>query len=78
MREVLRDLQSDPLLRGKLAIEVVSWDDPDAPSPMPANLTPQQAVDRGLPRPSECDLVVVILWGRMGTPLETPRKEDGS
>ncbi len=77
-REVLQRLQRTPLLKGKVTIEVVSWDDPDAPAPMFATLTPQEAVNRGLSKPSECDLTVVILWSRMGTPLPEPRKADGS
>ena len=77
-RSILDRLPSDPLLKEKVTIAVESWDDPDAPTPMPANLTPQQAVDRGLPRPSQCDLTVVIFWGRMGTPLSEPRKADRS
>ena len=36
---------------------------------MLATLTPQEAVDRGLPKPSPCDAVIVILWSRMGTRL---------
>ena len=40
-----------------------------APVAMPATLTPQEAVNRGLPRPSACDCVVVVLWARVGTPL---------
>lgn len=66
-REVLQRLQRSPLLKGKVDIDVVSWDDPDAPAPMFATLTPQEAVNRGLPKPSECDLTVVILgraWAR--------------
>ena len=77
-RKVLQRLQRTPLLKGKVDIDVVSWDDPDAPAPMFATLTPQEAVNRGLPKPSECDLTVVILWSRMGTPLSKPPKADGS
>ena len=77
-RDVLRQLERDPLLKGMVAIDVVNWDDPDAPASMIANLSPQQAVDRALGRPSECDLVVVILWTRMGTPPTEPRKSDGT
>jgi hypothetical protein len=45
---------------------------------MLANLTPQEAITRGLPRPSECDFVVVVLWARLGTPLpEQCRKANG-
>jgi formylglycine-generating enzyme required for sulfatase activity len=43
-----------------------------------ATLSPQEAVNRGLPKPSECDLTVVILWSRMGTPLSEPLKPDGT
>ena len=37
---------------------------------MPANLSPQQAVNRGLAMPCDCDIVVVLFWSRMGTPLD--------
>lgn len=76
-RDLLEQLEREPLVRRQFTIEAVSWDDPDAPAPMLATLTPQQAVVRALPRPSECDLTVVILWGRMGTPL-AERKPDGT
>ena len=58
---------------------MVSWDDPAAPTPMPAALTPQEAVNRFGPKPSECDVVVVVLWSRMGTHLDLKafRKPDG-
>jgi formylglycine-generating enzyme required for sulfatase activity len=56
----------------------VSWDDPRSPSPLYATLTPQEAIERHLPQPGECDLTIVILWSRMGTPLTEPRKADGS
>jgi len=45
----------------------------DAPAAMDAGLTPQEAVGRGLAKPSECDLTIVVLWARMGTPLSAPR-----
>jgi hypothetical protein len=75
-RDLLHRLEREPLIRRDFTIETVSWDDPDAPAPMLATLTPQQAVVRALPRPSQCDVTVVILWGRMGTPL-SERKPDG-
>jgi hypothetical protein len=35
-------------------------------------------VNNARPRPSTCDIVIVVLWARMGTPLpETIRKADG-
>jgi hypothetical protein len=77
-RIVKEELPYDPFIRGWVTFDLVSWDDSTAPTPMPANLPPQDAVNRGLPKPSECDFVVVILWSRMGTPLpEQYRKADG-
>ena len=65
---------------GLVTFEVVSWDDPTAPTPMPAALTPQEAVNRFGPKPSECGVVVVVLWSRLGThlALEAFRKPDGA
>jgi hypothetical protein len=77
VREVLERIERSPLVRGTFTIETVSWDDPDAPVPMLAALTPQQAVSRALPRPSECDFTIVIIAGRMGTPLDEA-KPDGT
>jgi len=74
-----QELPKDPLLRGQITCEAIRWDDPNAPVAMPANLTPQEAVNRGLAKPSGCDAVIVILWSRLGTPLpDTHRKPDGS
>ena len=76
---VEQEIPKDPLLRGQLTCEAVRWDDPAAPAAMPAALTPQEAVNRGLPKPSQCDVVVLILWSRMGTPLpDAFRRADGS
>lgn len=74
-----QELPKDPLVRGQITCEAMRWDDPAAPVAMPATLTPQEAVNRGLVRPSECDAVIVILWSRMGTPLpDTCTRADGS
>ncbi|MBL8527364.1 MAG: SUMF1/EgtB/PvdO family nonheme iron enzyme [Burkholderiales bacterium] len=79
-REVLGQLPYDPLLRGKVEFEIVAWDQPGAGVPMLATMTPQAAIAAGLPKPSECDIVVVIFWSRMGTPLpdDYERKPDGT
>jgi hypothetical protein len=74
---VERELQKHPSYSG-LKLQVIAWDDPDARIPMLANETPQESVNNARPRPSTCDIVIVILWARMGTPLpETIRKPDG-
>ncbi len=83
-RKIVRDLIKEalpysPFIRGRATFDVVSWDDPHAAPGLDARLTPQEAINRKLPKPSECDIVVVILWGRMGTPLPPEiTREDGS
>ena len=83
-RDIARHLIDDvlpkgPFIRGRAAFDPISWDDPDASPGMPAHLTPQEAISRGLPKPSECDVVIVILWSRMGTALPKEfTKKDGS
>jgi hypothetical protein len=74
-----QELPKDPFLRGKVTLDVVRWDDPNAPATMEATVTPQEAVNRALPTPSQCHIVIVILWSRMGTPLPGDyRKPDGT
>ena len=65
------ELPKLPSLRGRLALELIAWDDPAAQIPMLATETPQESVNAARPRPATCDIVVVILWSRMGTPLPT-------
>ena len=82
--QVLDMLEYDPLFKrdgaGGVSIHAVAWDKPGSGTPMLATKTPQTAIREGLPRPSECDIVLVFFWGRMGTPLQHPeyQKEDGS
>ncbi len=66
-RGVLRRLEDKPLAGGAFRIEVVAWDDA-AGTPMLAGVSPQDSVDRFKGKPSSCDLTVVILWGRLGSP----------
>ena len=66
-------------MRGRLALELIAWDDPAARIPMLATETPQESV-AGRPgrgrRPA--DIVIVILWARLGTPLpDDLRKPNG-
>jgi formylglycine-generating enzyme required for sulfatase activity len=82
--EVLDMLEYDPLFKrngaGGVSIHAVAWDKPGGDTPMRATMTPQTAIKQGLPRPSECDIVLVLFWGRMGTELPFPeyRKPDGT
>jgi HEAT repeat protein len=71
--QVIDGLGYEPGLRGRAEIEVVAWDRPGGGAPILATRTPQASIDEGLPRPSECDIVVVLFWSRMGTPLPHPQ-----
>jgi hypothetical protein len=73
-------LPNDAFLEHRARFEVVSWDHPHAATPMPAHLTPQEAVIRYKRRPADCDIVVVILAGRLGThlSLDALQRPDGS
>jgi hypothetical protein len=83
-REVARDLIKEvlpysPFIRGRATFDVVSFDDPHGALGLNAKLTPQDAINQKLPKPSECDVVIVVLWSRMGTPLPADvTREDGS
>ncbi len=70
VRAILDDLKHDPQYKDKMDIEIVAWDDPHSDVLMPVTLTPQEAINRGLPRPSQCQVVITVFWGRMGTPLD--------
>jgi hypothetical protein len=79
-RRLLKDeLPYDPLLPNGIMFRIVSWDNPAAPTPMPARLNPQEAVIRFAGRPSDCDIVIIVLWSRLGTHLELTKfqKADG-
>src|SRR5512132_2088098 len=63
------ELPKFPQFREKVKFELIAWDDPAARIPMLATETPQDSVNATRPRPANCDIVIVILWSRMGTPL---------
>ncbi len=77
-REVITHISSKRRFRGRVGIEVVSWDQLTAATE--PSLTPPEAIARGLPKPEDCDLLVVILWSRFDTELAATfgLKEDGT
>jgi hypothetical protein len=68
-RKVLTDLAGGNLLKGRVDFDIVAYDDPLAGTPLLATETPQESVNRYKVPPSQCDLTIVILWSRLGTPL---------
>ncbi len=77
-RQVVQALQASHLLREKVRLDLVTWDDPHAATPLEVGVTPQLSVNRYAGRPSECDLTVVVLWSRIGTAPDGLRRADGS
>ncbi|MCP5073049.1 MAG: ATP-binding protein, partial [Rhodobacteraceae bacterium] len=79
-REAITHISSERRFRGRIDIEIIAWDQPGAAVAMEAGLTPQEAIARGLPKPDECDLAVVVLWSRIGTqlPADFELKADGT
>ncbi|MGE3163571.1 MAG: SUMF1/EgtB/PvdO family nonheme iron enzyme [Planctomycetota bacterium] len=64
-RQILERVNEERLLTHCFRIEVLDWDDVW----LTAHDQPQVLLATNLPRPSACDLVVVILWSRLGSPL---------
>ena len=68
-RDIIKQLPNKPAFRDQAAFRIIAWDELGADTPMRATMTPQQAIVEGLPKPSECDIVIVLFWSRMGTPF---------
>ncbi len=78
VRTCLKKLEGDARRDWNVQLELVAWDAPESNTVLDATLTPQEAINQGLARPSECDLTIVILWSRLGTPLpDQYRKKTG-
>jgi len=79
-REAIEQVRGERRFRGRLHIEVVAWDQPGEEVAMEAGRTPQDSIARGLPKPEDCDLAVVIFWSRVGTrlPADYEPKPDGT
>ena len=78
-RAVIEQIRAERAFRGRVDLACIAWDQSGAEVAMEAGLTPQEAIKRGLPKPSQCDLVIVILWSRIGTPLPADyTKPDGT
>ncbi|MCU0482003.1 MAG: ATP-binding protein, partial [Anaerolineae bacterium] len=65
---VVDEINNDPEF-SYIRLKLYRWDDKKVVLPMPATDNPQTSVNQYLILPSACDLVVVLLWSRMGSPL---------
>lgn len=74
--DAIKRLGRDAELKDRVTLHPIAW---ETGTPLLATMTPQEAINQGLPKPSECDIVLVIFWSRMGTPLPHPeyRRESG-
>ncbi len=78
-RLAMEELEQNPLNQSRVRFEIVDWNDHHSPVPLEAAVTPQESVEKYKGRPSECDLTVVLLWSRLGTPLPSRiTREDGT
>jgi len=75
--QVLTDLLNTRTYRDSVSFQIIRWDKPQLGTRMRARRAPQDAINDGVPRPRSCDLVVVMLWSRLGSPCvvdKTPYK----
>ena len=80
VRDVIEKLNGDMWMDHMgIRLDLIAWDNPNETIPMIANLIPQESVNEAMAKPSECDIMIVMLWSRMGTPLtDKLTKPDGS
>jgi hypothetical protein len=64
--EVIESINDDVLLPAGWRFEGVGWDQTHYPKL--AWLSPQEAINQGLPQPGDCDIAVFMFWKRVGTP----------
>jgi formylglycine-generating enzyme required for sulfatase activity len=75
-REVIDQVAGERAFRERVSIQTIAWDKPGVRVAMEAGLTPQEAIAQGMPKPADCEMVLVILWSRIGTPLPADYKKD--
>lgn len=61
-------LRHDPFVAARYVPRAVGHDLPGVGIALLAGTPPQEQIDEEMPRPRDCDVVVVIFGGRMGTP----------
>lgn len=78
VRQAIFAVSLDPLISDRIALDCLAWDTEGASVPISANQTPQDSVDAYV-QPKDCDLTIVLLWSRMGTPMPSCKyRPDGS
>ncbi len=77
--KLLNQLPYDGLLDHRVTFEAVMWDHPQGGATMLAGLSAQDSVTWAKGPPADCDIVVICLWSRLGSPIAQPgyAKPDG-
>lgn len=80
VKQIIDKLSYESEFLLNLNIELIAWDQKNSSTPLLATMSPQEAINAGLPKPEDCDVVVVIFWARMGLNLDTEnfKKPDGT
>jgi len=60
-QEAIGKLRNEFRYKDRIRFETVAWDQPGAGVAQDATLTPQAAIAKGLPKPSECDVCCPVL-----------------
>jgi WD40 repeat protein len=66
-----RELAKREAFRAPLKLDVFRYDDPNSDTPFLADRSAQASVDQRL-QSAEAEIVIAILWARMGTPVRDP------
>ncbi len=76
---LLTQLPYRAAFRGKVFFEAVAWNQPLGKIPLLANIPAQSSVNWIKGEPAACDVVVIMLWSRLGSPAKEPdyAKPDG-
>ncbi|MEI7868434.1 MAG: SUMF1/EgtB/PvdO family nonheme iron enzyme [Candidatus Methylumidiphilus sp.] len=77
--KLLNQLPYDGLLDHRVTFEAVMWDHPQGGATMLGGLSAQDSVTWAKGPPADCDIVVICLWSRLGSPITQPgyAKADG-
>ena len=67
-----QELAKREAFRKPLKLDVFRYDDPDSDTPFQANRSAQASVDQRL-QSADAEIIVAILWARMGTPVRDPK-----
>ncbi|MFZ4704278.1 MAG: ATP-binding protein, partial [Candidatus Methylumidiphilus sp.] len=61
-----------PIFRGRVTFEAVAWNLPIGKIPLLANMPAQSSVNWLKGEPADYDVVVIILWSKLGSPAKEP------